>query len=136
MRAGKRIFSMVLALACCAGALTGCGSNKGTESRDVVIWTSGEDYRNEYYLNSLRERFPDYNITLEYMNTSTIAAKVKEEGDKAAAIPTSYTDLLDPQYKGLISMPSPATSGTGYMFLRQLVDKWGEEAFALFERFS
>lgn len=200
MQTWKRALSMMLVLVCCAGALTGCGSKRDAESKDVVIWTSGEDYRNEYYLNSLREQFPDYNITLEYMNSSTIPAKVKEEGDKAAvdiicseeynylymiedrlavvenfdfsvfldnivpeshkftpeyknggcvilnrkvleekgaAIPTSYKDLLDPQYKGLISMPSPATSGTGYMFLRQLVNEWGEEeAFAFFEKFS
>ena len=200
MKTWKTIISMVLVLACCALVLTGCGSNKDTESKDVVIWTSGEDYKNEYYLNSLREQFPDYNITLEYMNSSTIAAKVKEEGDKAAvdiicseeygylymiedhlaalenfdfsvflddivpesrkftpelknggcvilnkkvledkgaAVPTSYEDLFDPQYKGLLSMPSPASSGTGYMFLRQLVNEWGEEeAFAYFEQFS
>ena len=200
MRTWRKILLMVLAMAFCAGVLAGCGSNNAAESKDVVIWTSGEDYKNEYYLTSLREQFPDYNITLEYMNSSTIAAKVKEEGDKAAvdiicseeygylymiedqlavledfdfsiflddivpesrkftpelknggcvilnkkvledkgaAIPTSYEDLLDPQYKGLLSMPSPASSGTGYMFLRQLVNEWGEdEAFAYFEKFS
>ncbi|MBQ7453499.1 MAG: extracellular solute-binding protein, partial [Selenomonadaceae bacterium] len=42
--------------------------------------------------------------------------------------PTSYQDLLDPRYKNLISMPNPATSGTGYMFLRQLTNEWGEDA--------
>ncbi len=41
--------------------------------------------------------------------------------------PTCYEDLLDPQYKGLISMPNPKTSGTGYMFLLSLVNAWGEE---------
>lgn len=196
----RKILSLALALVCLVGVLAGCGSKVGAESKDVVIWTSGEDYKNEFYLSSLKEKFPDYNITLEYMNSSTIAAKVKEEGDKAAvdiicseeygylymvedylatlddfdfsvflddivpeshkftpelknggcvilnkkvleskgvAIPTSYADLLDPQYKDLISMPSPASSGTGYMFLRQLVNEWGEEeAFAYFEKFT
>ena len=41
--------------------------------------------------------------------------------------PTSYEDLLKPEYKGLISMPSPKSSGTGYMFLKSLVNAWGEE---------
>ena len=41
--------------------------------------------------------------------------------------PTSYQDLLDPQYKGQISMPNPASSGTGYMFVLSLVNAWGEE---------
>ena len=43
-------------------------------------------------------------------------------------IPTSYQDLLDPMYKGLISMPNPKTSGTGYMFLISLINAWGEDA--------
>ena len=187
----------------------GCSntSNSGTAettndggSKEIVIWTSGEDYKNEFYLTSLQEKFPDYNITLEYMNSSSIAAKIKEEGanttcdivcseeygylymiedqlavldgtdfsvflddivpashkwtpelknggciivnrklpeEKGLPVPTSYQDLLDPKYQGLISMPSPTSSGTGYMFLRQLVNEWGEdEAFKYFEAFS
>lgn len=41
--------------------------------------------------------------------------------------PTSYEDLLKPEYRNLISMPNPKTSGTGYMFLKSLVNKWGEK---------
>ena len=34
-------------------------------------------------------------------------------------------------------MPNPKSSGTGYIFLKSLVNAWGEEkAFAYFERFS
>lgn len=40
--------------------------------------------------------------------------------------PTSYQDLLDPAYDGLVSMPSPKSSGTGYMFYLSLVNTWGE----------
>ncbi|MCL2129945.1 MAG: extracellular solute-binding protein [Treponema sp.] len=43
-------------------------------------------------------------------------------------IPASYRDLLNPSYKGLISMPNPKTSGTGYMFLVSLINAWGEDA--------
>jgi len=43
-------------------------------------------------------------------------------------IPASYQDLLKPVYKGLISMPNPKTSGTGYMFLVSLINAWGEDA--------
>ncbi len=42
--------------------------------------------------------------------------------------PICYEDLLDPQYKGQISMPDPKFSGTGYMFVLSLVNAWGEEA--------
>ena len=49
-------------------------------------------------------------------------------------VPASYRDLLNPIYRGLISMPSPKTSGTGYMFLVSLINAWGEdEAFAYFD---
>lgn len=51
--------------------------------------------------------------------------------------PTSYADLTDPVYKGMISMPSPKASGTGYMFLKSLVNAWGEdEAFAYFDELT
>jgi iron(III) transport system substrate-binding protein len=52
-------------------------------------------------------------------------------------IPASYQDLLNPLYKGLISMPNPKTSGTGYMFLVSLINAWGEDAaFAYFDRLA
>lgn len=47
--------------------------------------------------------------------------------DKGLPEPTSYADLLKPEYKGLISMPNPKASGTGYMFYYSLVRAWGEE---------
>lgn len=42
--------------------------------------------------------------------------------------PDSYEDLLDPQYKGLVAMPDPKSSGTGYFFYKSWVNDWGEEA--------
>ena len=49
-------------------------------------------------------------------------------------VPASYQDLLRPIYKGLISMPNPKTSGTGYMFVVSLINAWGEDAaFAYFD---
>ena len=48
--------------------------------------------------------------------------------------PQSYEDLLKPEYEGMISMPNPKSSGTGYMFLKALVNSMGEdEAFAYFD---
>ena len=192
----KKFF--VAAICLLAAFMVGCGGGQSsTATKSVKIWTSGEDYRNEYYLTECRKKFPDYDITLEYMNTSSIATKILEEGDKVDCdiilseeygylekcsdrlaelrdfdfvpflddivpvshryspevknggciiinravleknnlpAPTSYQDLLDPRYKNLISMPNPASSGTGYMFLRQLVNEWGEDA--AFDYFS
>ena len=41
--------------------------------------------------------------------------------------PTSYADLLKSEYKGLISMANPKSSGTGYMFYKSLVNAWGRD---------
>lgn len=199
MKNCKKTLAFVCALALSLSNLVGCGG-KGTGKEKITIWTSGEDYRNENYLTQCQEKFPDYDITLEYMTSSSIAAKVIEEGANCSCdiilseeygyldkcqdylvelttfdfspfldeivpenqkytpelknggciiinpnvleehqlpVPASYEDLLNPEYKGLISMPSPTSSGTGYMFLRQLVNEWGEdEAFEYFEKFS
>lgn len=57
--------------------------------------------------------------------------------DKGLTEPTSYEDLLGDEWKGLISMPNPKSSGTGYMFLKSLVNVWGEdEAFEYFDGLS
>ena len=42
--------------------------------------------------------------------------------------PTCYEDLLKPEYKGLVAMPDPKSSGTGFFFLQNWVNIWGEEA--------
>ena len=41
--------------------------------------------------------------------------------------PRTYADLLKPEYKGLIAMPDPKSSGTGYFFFKSWVNTWGEE---------
>lgn len=52
-------------------------------------------------------------------------------------VPQSYEDLLKPEYKGQISMPNPKSSGTGYMFLKAMVNSIGEDkAFAYFDKLT
>lgn len=41
--------------------------------------------------------------------------------------PKTYEDLLKPEYKGLIAMPHPKSSGTGYFYLKNWVNIMGEE---------
>lgn len=49
----------------------------------------------------------------------------------------TYADLLDEQYRGFISMPDPNTSGTGYLFYKNLVNEMGEEkALAYFDELA
>lgn len=191
----KKLTALVLMTVTFPLLLTGC-SNKGADN-SVVIYSSAEDYRNEYYLSRLQEQFPEYDITIEYMETGNHAARLLAEGtdtecditlsvekgymqqysdilaempeydmnvflpelqdpnhkifpemrnsgaiilnmdelkEKNLQEPTCYEDLLKPEYKGLISMPNPKTSGTGYTFLKSLVNSMGEEeAFAYFD---
>jgi iron(III) transport system substrate-binding protein len=170
--------------------------NSKTENR-VIIYTSTEDFRTEHMQRRLKEQFPDYDITLQFLSTGNHAAKLKAEGTTTEAdiivcleagylegvqdimadlsaydtsdylpelipdhhrylpwdklsgaivinrgklesqglpVPTSYRDLLNPAYRGLISMPSPKTSGTGYIFLKNLINTRGEDvAFTYFD---
>lgn len=61
-------------------------------------------------------------------NGGAIIVNMDVIADKDLDIPQSYEDLLDPQYEGLISMPNPKSSGTGYMFYLSLAEAWGDEA--------
>lgn len=46
-------------------------------------------------------------------------------------MPETYEDLLNPVYKDYIAMPDPKTSGTGFFFVKNLINVMGEdEAFA------
>lgn len=42
-------------------------------------------------------------------------------------IPTSFADLLDPCYKGMIVMPDPTSSGTGMLSVNGILQIMGEE---------
>lgn len=42
-------------------------------------------------------------------------------------IPTCYQDLLKPEYEGLVAMPDPKSSGTGYFFYKSWVNTMGTE---------
>ena len=172
-------------------------SCKKQDNNSVIIYTSTEDFRTEHMQQLLKEKFPNYDITLQVLSTGNHAAKIKAEGTKTEAdiilnletgyleglqdvladlsswnlseflpelvppskrylpwdkssgaivvnrqklessglpVPANYQDLLKPVYKGLISMPNPKTSGTGYMFLVSLINAWGEDAaFAYFD---
>lgn len=191
------LFFVTLLALICLMVITGCGSEK----EKVLIFSSSEDYVIEDMSSRLKEEFPNYDITVEYMPTGNHAAKLLAEGKatdcditydleylylsqldneglladlsaydmsiysedtvesdnyiiqarvggaviinteilekKKIPTPTSYEDLLKPEYKGLISMPNPKSSGTGYMFLKSLVNTWGEEkAYKYFDELT
>ncbi|MGL5050788.1 MAG: putative 2-aminoethylphosphonate ABC transporter substrate-binding protein [Fusobacteriaceae bacterium] len=41
--------------------------------------------------------------------------------------PKNFADLLKPEYKGLISMPNPASSGTGFLTVSAFIQLYGEQ---------
>lgn len=193
----RKLTAILVMLALCVGIFSGCGSQKDDQ---VVIYSSDEDYINEYFMTRLREKFPQYDIVIEYLSTGENAAKLKAEGletpcdivwglevgyldgltdlladvssydttkyvedmqlgngkylvahrysgcivmntellaQKGLPAPKSYEDLLMPEYQSLIAMPNPKSSGTGYIYLKSLVNAWGEDdAFAYFDKLA
>ena len=71
---------------------------------------------------------PSKNYTIETNTAGGIIINPDVMKERNLEYPTSYEDLLKPEFKGLVSMPDPKASGTGYMFLKSLVNGWGEEA--------
>ena len=91
---------------------------------DQSIYVDDCKVENAHYLAATR------NGGAVIINPDVLAAKGIEE-------PTCYEDLLKPEFKNLVSMPDPKSSGTGYMFVKNLVNAWGEEkAFDYFSKLA
>jgi iron(III) transport system substrate-binding protein len=58
---------------------------------------------------------------------SSICVNKMEIERRGLSTPTSWSDLTKEEYKGLIAMPDPASSGTGYMDLAAWIQMFGEE---------
>lgn len=73
----------------------------------------------------------------EALMSGAIIINKKLLDEKGVPVPTSYDDLLKPEYKGLVSMPNPKSSGTGYIFLLNMVNERGEDkAFKYFDKLA
>lgn len=73
----------------------------------------------------------------EYRNGGAVVINPEVLERYGLEAPTCYDDLLKPEYEGLISMPNPTSSGTGYMFLLAMVNERGEDAaFDYFDALS
>nr|WP_245339083.1 putative 2-aminoethylphosphonate ABC transporter substrate-binding protein [Paenibacillus shirakamiensis] len=59
---------------------------------------------------------------------TAFAVNTVELKKKNLPIPRSYQDLLNPIYKGLIVMPNPASSGTGFLTVNGLQQLMGDDA--------
>jgi iron(III) transport system substrate-binding protein len=65
-------------------------------------------------------------VGIDIWETAIIVNKVEME-KRHLAIPQSYEDLAKPEYKGLVAMPNPASSGTGYLTVNALIQLYGKD---------
>lgn len=92
---------------------------------DLTEFFTEQDY-SLYTQESLNTTAKNY-LLPGYKMGGGIVLNTKVLRQRGLAEPTSYEDLTKPQYKGMISMPSPKSSATGYMFYLSLVNEWGED---------
>lgn len=72
-----------------------------------------------------------------YMNPMALAINTEALEKAGASKPTSWQDLLKPEYKDLIQMPTPQSSGTAYAIITTLVAIMGEdEAFEYMKKLN
>jgi iron(III) transport system substrate-binding protein len=82
-------------------------------------------------LDQLDPRFVDKDEPPYWVGTNAWAAALcvntYEMEDKGLAIPTSWADLTKPEYKNMIVMPNPASSGTGFLDVSSWLQMMGED---------
>ncbi|MCX7299474.1 MAG: putative 2-aminoethylphosphonate ABC transporter substrate-binding protein [Rhodobacterales bacterium] len=82
-------------------------------------------------VENLDPRFVDQDEPPYWVGTNAWAAALcvnTVEMEKAGvAIPTSWADLIKPEYTGMIVMPNPASSGTGFLDVSSWLQMMGEE---------
>lgn len=79
----------------------------------------------------IQPEFKDKNSTPHWVGIdaweTAIVVNKKELEKKNLAIPKSYADLLKPEYKGMITMPNPSSSGTGFLTVNGLIQLMGKD---------
>jgi len=66
-------------------------------------------------------------VGIDAWETAFVVNKTEME-KRNLEVPQSYEDLLKPEYKGLITMPNPSSSGTGFLTVSGLVQLKGKDA--------
>jgi len=77
----KKSIAWLLMLVMLAATLSLVGCNAGKET--IIIYTSTENFTQEYMQKRMREEFPQYNIIIEYKNSGNHASTLKAAGKNA-----------------------------------------------------
>ena len=59
------------------------------------------------------------------MYIAAFCVNTKVANEKGLPMPKGWNDLLDPKFKGLIAMPNPAASGTGFLQVASILQMYG-----------
>lgn len=82
-------------------------------------------------LDKIDPRFVSKDTPPNWVGTNAWAAALcvntVEMKKRDLPIPTSWADLIKPEYKGLIVMPNPASSGTGFLDVSSWLQMWGDQ---------
>ena len=95
-------------------------------SKDPNLFYSLDEYNFDKFSETVLP-YSHRKYAPECMTYCAVVYNKKVLNDKGLPIPTAYNDLLDSKYKGLISMPNPKSSGTGYAFYNGLVSALGKD---------
>lgn len=113
------------------------GLEIGYASHLTHLFADISEYNTVDYLDGLEPEAYDNKLVIweRFAGSFVVNTEVlKKHGLEA---PRTYDDLLKPEYKNLIAMPDPKSSGTGYFFLKNLVNVLGEdEAFEYFAKLA